>query len=164
MYHGSAKINLSLESTALDEEAGFSTSKLVYVDFFGESIHSVCMNGCQLKSHQYHFSDNKVHFESLADLMNGPGDELILEFKFSAKLNEIVNKGDYATGSLSRLVDGQDGKVYIYSQSEDGHTKPWFPCFYQLGMRASLKLQVLAPAIDWHCVGNGSSESVTIVD
>ena len=164
MYHGSVKINLSLDSTALDEEAGFSAAKLMQVDFFGESIHSVCLNGNQLGDHQYSFSENKVRFESVTDLTNGPGDELILEFKFSAKLNEIVKKGDYTTSSLSRLVDAQDGKVYIYSQSEDGRTKPWFPCFYQQGMRASLKLKVMVPEIDWHCVTNGSLESVSLVD
>lgn len=74
---------------------------------------------------------------------------------------EIQYVADYSregTG-LHRFVDPKTNEVFLYTQFEPFDANRFFPCFDQPDLRASLTLDVTAPA-SWHVISNTLEKEV----
>ena len=60
---------------------------------------------------------------------------------------------------LSRTVDREDGRTYLYAMSFLDAAPRWFACFDQPDLKAQVRLRVRAPA-GWTVLGNGPAQRI----
>lgn len=107
-----------------------------FVDFIGESVESVTLNG-QVQPAAY--AQGRVSVTGLA-----ADNELVIE-----ATGRYTNTGE----GLHRFVDPVDGEVYLYSQFEVPDSRRMYPVFEQPDLKASFTFTVTAPA-HWQVVSN----------
>lgn len=147
-YLGQAKIKFSLNAVSRQE-----LEKGLFLDFHGESISELSINGTLVPLTEIHFNKHRIHLGELASQLHAEAPNTV-SIKFE---NSFVNN----SSGLHRFQDPKDGEVYIYSHLEPFNCNRWFPCFDQPSIRAPIKLAVCAPRADWEVVANGKLESKT---
>jgi aminopeptidase N len=109
-----------------------------FVDFVGESVGSVTLNGTPLDPTEQ-YADSRITLPGLA------ADNVVT----------IEATGLYTnTGEgLHRFVDPVDNEVYLYSQFEVADSRRMYPVFEQPDLKATYAFTVTAPA-HWQIVSN----------
>ena len=154
-FMGRANIHFHLGgSDASPLETKQTIKKDLFLDFHGEEINEVQINGVNVPLGKVAFRKHRIYIAEDVDLLD-PHAINTVTIKFT---NSYVNN----SAGLHRSVDAKDGNVYIYSHLEPFNCHRWFPCFDQPSIRAPLNLQVITPKdIEWKVVGNAQKEAVT---
>ena len=116
-------------------EPGAST----FVDFIGDSVHSVFLNGKGLP---------------VADVVDGS--RIRLENLQPENQVTITGTALYSTSGegMHRFVDPADGQCYLYTQYEPADARRVFANFEQPDLKAEFTFHVMAPS-DWQGSSNG---------
>ncbi len=109
-----------------------------WVDFVGDSVQQVVLNGLELDPGRC-WSDSRIALAELAS-----DNELVVHAH-----GEYTNSGE----GIHRFVDPVDGEVYLYSQFEVSDTRRAFAAFDQPDLKASFSFTVRAPE-HWTVVSN----------
>jgi aminopeptidase N len=134
-------------------------AQIVALDFEGGQIESIGINGTpvNLTDKNSHFKarydGHRIYFHT-SELNPSGANRIAIAFtqKFSTD-----GRG------LHRFKDPEDGKVYLYTQSEPYDAHLIFPCFDQPDLKASYELTVEAPP-EWQIVSNTMERDVSTVD
>ncbi len=118
-----------------------------FVDFIGESVDAVELNGRELDVAGI-FEDHRIRLEDLAE------DNTVT----IRATGTYMNTGE----GLHRFVDPVDGEVYLYTQFEVPDSRRMYPVFEQPDLKASFTLTVTAPA-HWQVIGNSPTPEPTPV-
>ena len=102
-----------------------------FIDFVGESVESVVLNGRRLDPATA-WADSRIALSGLA-----AENELVVE---ATALYTNTGEG------MHRFVDPVDGEVYLYSQFEVADTRRVFAVFEQPDLKATFAFSVTAPA------------------
>ena len=102
-----------------------------FLDFVGESVESVTLNGVALDP-ATHWADSRIALPGLA-----AKNELVVE---ATALYTNTGEG------MHRFVDPVDGEVYLYSQFEVADARRVFAVFEQPDLKATFTYSVTAPA------------------
>ena len=102
-----------------------------FVDFIGESVQSITLNGATLDP-ETHFSDSRIVLPSLAA-------ENVVRIEATGR---YMNTGE----GLHRFVDPVDDEVYLYTQFEVADSRRMYPVFEQPDLKATFTFTVTAPA------------------
>ncbi len=115
-----------------------STVDSTFVDFAGEELVSVVLNGRPL---------DPATWQRARIPLSGLQTENVLE---------IEGRMAYSSDGegLHRHVDPANGRTYLYAMSFLDAAPRWFACFDQPDLKARYSLDVSAPA-DWTVLGNG---------
>ncbi len=116
-----------------------------FVDFIGESVDAVELNGTPLDPAEV-YADHRVRLEGLAE------DNTVT----ISATGTYMNTGE----GLHRFVDPVDGEVYLYSQFEVPDSRRMYPVFEQPDIKASFALTVTAPA-HWEVISNSPTPEPT---
>ena len=116
-----------------------------FVDFIGESVDEVVLNGTSLDPAEL-FTDSRIRIPGLA-----ADNELTI--RATAR---YTNTGE----GLHRFVDPVDGEVYLYSQFEVPDSRRMYPVFEQPDLKATFQFTVTAPA-HWQIVSNAVTPEPT---
>ncbi|WP_426183437.1 aminopeptidase N [Microbacterium sp. TWP3-1-2b2] len=118
-----------------------ATSPVTWVDFIGESVGRVTVNGV----------DARVEYDGARVAVTGLS---------ASNTVEIEATGVYSRSGegLHRFVDPVDGETYLYTQYEPADSRRVMACFEQPDMKASYTFIVHAPA-GWHVLSNQSAAS-----
>ncbi len=123
--------------TIIDFEAR-EPGRALWLDLLSADVESVEHNGCRL------------------DPPSVVGPERIMLSAVAYRNRVIVHStqraGDQAAG-LCRSVDPVDGEIYAWTQFQPFDARRMLPCFDQPDLRATFRVEVLAPR-DWICVSN----------
>jgi aminopeptidase N len=116
-------------------EPGAST----FVDFIGDSVHSVFLNGKGLP---------------VADVVDGS--RIRLENLQPENQVTVTGTALYSTSGegMHRFVDPADGQCYLYTQYEPADARRVFANFEQPDLKAEFTFHVMAPS-DWQVSSNG---------
>ena len=115
-----------------------SPGSATFVDFIGESVRSVTLNGTALDAAGL-FGDSRIAVPDLAA-------ENVLRIEATGLL---TNTGE----GLHRFVDPVDDEAYLYTQFEVADSRRMFPVFEQPDLKARFAFTVTAPA-HWQIVSN----------
>ncbi|HCE60812.1 MAG TPA: aminopeptidase N, partial [Janibacter terrae] len=118
-----------------------------FVDFIGESVESVELNGVQLDATDL-FADHRIRLDDLAE-------DNVVTIRATGR---YMHTGE----GLHRFVDPVDGEVYLYTQFEVPDSRRMYPVFEQPDLKASFTLTVTAPA-HWQVIGNSPTPEPTPV-
>lgn len=148
------QVRLDLRTAVDQPEAGFrSETQIVFdaadggetfLDFVGLSVDRVLLNGTELKSEDIAYDGARIRLSGL-----------------TARNQVLVNATAAYSRSgegMHRYVDPQDGKIYLYTQSEPADARRVFANFEQPDLKAHYRFEVIAPS-HWHVAGNGAEES-----
>ncbi len=146
----SYRITLDLRSAGDPASAVFPTQSIIefrseagaetFVDFVGESVTEVVLNGLPLDAERA-YDGARVHLTGLAEHNR-------LEVSGLARYSR--------TGEgLHRFVDPADGLTYLYTQCEPADARRYFANFEQPDLKATFSFSVIAPA-DWVVSANGA--------
>ena len=102
-----------------------------FIDFVGESVESVTLNGVSLDP-ATHWADSRIALPGLA-----AENELVID-----GTGLYTNTGE----GMHRFVDPVDGEVYLYSQFEVADARRVFAVFEQPDLKATFAFTVTAPA------------------
>ena len=119
-----------------------------FVDFIGESVESVELNGAELDPATV-YADHRIRLDDLA------GDNTVT----IRATGTYMNTGE----GLHRFVDPVDGEVYLYTQFEVPDSRRMYPVFEQPDLKASFTLTVTAPA-HWQVISNSPTPEPTPVE
>ena len=136
-FSGAVRIDYSLKKVVRD----------LTVDFPGGSIDRITVNGRDVEP------DYNDFFITVS------GEDL----RVGSNVIEIGYTQKYGTAGygLSRFIDQEDGRTYLYSDLWPYYANRLFPCFDQPDLRATYELSVTVPA-DW--VVSSSTREVAIED
>ncbi len=109
-----------------------------FVDFIGESVQSITLNGTSLDP-TGRFADSRIAVSGLAA-------ENVLRIEATGL---FTNTGE----GLHRFVDPVDDEVYLYTQFEVADSRRMYPVFEQPDLKARFAFTVTAPA-HWEIVSN----------
>ncbi|MFL5812515.1 MAG: aminopeptidase N [Bdellovibrionia bacterium] len=134
-------------------------AQIVALDFEGGQIESIGINGTPINlteknSHiKTRYDGHRIYFHT-SELLASGANRIAIAFtqKFSAD-----GRG------FHRFKDPEDGKVYLYTNSEPYDAHLIFPCFDQPDLKASYELTVEAPP-EWQIVSNTLERDVSTVD
>jgi aminopeptidase N len=109
-----------------------------FLDLIAPAVHSVRLNDIDLDPSEV-FVDSRIHLDQLE----------------ASNVVEVVAECAYMTTGegLHRFVDPVDGEVYLYTQFEVADARRVYPVFEQPDLKASFKLNVIAPP-HWTVVSN----------
>jgi aminopeptidase N len=138
IYSGSAVITFSV--TSLDDP--------LFIDWKGMQVTALTVNGRDV---QPDVRDNRIWLDG--SLLT-PHTSVCVEYR-----NEFDSTGD----GFHRFVDPEDGSVYVYSNFQPFAAHRLFPCFDQPDLKATFRLDVIAPA-DWAIVSASLAESTEPAD
>jgi len=110
---------------------GASEGAETFLDFVGESVESVVLNGVALDPATA-WADSRIALTGLA-----AENEVVVE---ATALYTNTGEG------MHRFVDPVDGEVYLYSQFEVADTRRVFAVFEQPDLKATFAFSVTAPA------------------
>jgi aminopeptidase N len=128
----------SFETTSTITFTCSSPGSATFVDFIGESVQSVTLNGAALDPAGL-FADSRIAVPALAA-------DNVLRIEATAG---FTNTGE----GLHRFVDPVDDEVYLYSQFEVADSRRMYPVFEQPDLKATYTFTVTAPA-HWEVVSN----------
>lgn len=149
------RVELDLRRARDESQQGFRTSTTLrfdstasdtWIDFIGESVDSVTVNG----------TAQSVEYDGARIAITG----------LAASNTVIIDAiGVYSRSGegLHRFVDPVDGETYLYTQYEPADSRRVMACFEQPDMKASYTFVVHAPA-GWHVLSNQSVRSVSETD
>src|SRR5699024_8790964 len=109
-----------------------------FVDFIGESVEEVELNGTALDPAEV-FADHRIRLEGLAE-------DNVVTIRATGT---YMNTGE----GLHRFVDPVDDEVYLYSQFEVPDSRRMYPVFEQPDLKATFAFTVTAPA-HWQVISN----------
>jgi aminopeptidase N len=115
-----------------------SEGEQTFVDFVGESVEEIVLNGESLNPLE-HYADSRVRLPRLA------ADNVVT----IRATGLYTNTGE----GLHRFVDPVDDEVYLYSQFEVPDSRRMYPVFEQPDLKASFAFTVTAPE-HWQVVSN----------
>ena len=119
-----------------------------FVDFIGESVEEVLLNGTALDPAEV-FVDHRIQLDGLAE-------DNTVTIRATGR---YMNTGE----GLHRFVDPVDGEVYLYTQFEVPDSRRMYPVFEQPDLKASFTLTVTAPA-HWQVISNSPTPEPVPVD
>ncbi|PFG30057.1 aminopeptidase N [Paramicrobacterium agarici] len=130
-------------TTTLEFDADLERGGATWVDFIGESIESVTLNGVDVP---VQYDGARIQVAGLA----------------ASNSLTIVARGVYSRSGegMHRFVDPVDGETYLYTQYEPADSRRVMACFEQPDMKARFTFTVHAPA-GWQVLSNQSSVSST---
>lgn len=142
-----ARVELDLRGARDQERSGFvTTTTLVFdatesetwVDFIGESVHSVVVNGVE-------------------QLVSYDGARITISGLAESNTVVIAATGAYSRSGegLHRFVDPVDDETYLYTQYEPADSRRVMACFEQPDMKAAFTFVVHSPS-GWHVLSNQS--------
>lgn len=106
-----------------------STQPEVFVDYLGESVQSVTVNGVEVPSL---FDGSRIGFAVPV------GEEVSVGFATTSRYSR--------TGQgLHRFVDPADGNTYLYSHVEPSDARRIYPCFDQPDLKATFSISMTTP-------------------
>ncbi|WP_415855030.1 aminopeptidase N, partial [Sinomonas sp. G460-2] len=146
----SYRITLDLRSAEDPASTAFATESIIefraerdaetFVDFAGEAVTGLVLNGRTLNEAQAH-DGARIRLTGLAEHNR-------LEVSGLARYSR--------TGEgLHRFVDPADGRTYLYTQCEPADARRYFANFEQPDLKATFAFSVFAPA-DWVVSANGA--------
>lgn len=109
-----------------------------FIDFIGESVESITLNGTSLDPATA-FAGARITLPDLA-----ANNELVID-----ATGRYMNTGE----GLHRFVDPTDDEAYLYTQFEVADSRRMFPVFEQPDLKASFTFTVTAPD-HWQLVSN----------
>ena len=130
-FHGQSKITFDLTEV----------SDKIFVDYRGEKILSLSVNGNQIISGNP-FRDHRIYFDK-QHLVSGAN---------SVEIRYISNYVKDCEG-VQVFTDKDDNEEYVYSNHEPFNAHKGFPCFDQPDIKASYTFLVVAPRA-WIVVAN----------
>jgi len=113
----------------------------IYVDYRGEKVHSLGVNGTEVTSGNP-FHDHRVYFAK-EHLKEGSNTAII---RFTTRYVRDCEGANY-------FKDNDDGEEYIYTDCEPANQHKIFPCFDQPDIKASYTLLAVVPK-GWHVFAN----------
>lgn len=130
-----------ITKVSFDCKHPLSTDYAFHLDFAGDEIYSISVNGCCITK-GYKFGKHKLPI---------PVDKL----KAKGNIVEIAYTNKYSRNGcgLHSYVDPADNEQYLYSQFESPYCHTFMPCFDQPSLKATLTLTVLAPE-NWIVIAN----------
>ncbi|MCW4460050.1 aminopeptidase N [Microbacterium sp. MPKO10] len=125
-----------LTTTTLEFDADLSQGDSTWVDFIGENVEKVTLNG---KGLPVQYDGARIQIAGLA----------------ASNSLTIVGNGVYSRSGegLHRFVDPVDGETYLYTQYEPADSRRVMACFEQPDMKARFTFTVHAPA-GWQVLSN----------
>ena len=120
------------------------------LDFHGQQISNLSINGKSMARQDVRFHEHKVRLQGNA---NWKSTGNVVEFEFK---NSYVDN----SAGLHFYKDPKDQRVYIFSHLEPFFCHRFFPCFDQPSIRASIKLSVVVPSSEWNVIANGEETDV----
>ena len=119
-----------------------------FLDFIGEGVHSVFLNGKGLR---------------VEDVVDGSRIRLAnLQAENQVTVTGIAAYSKSGEG-LHRFLDPADGQVYLYTQYEPADARRVFANFEQPDLKAEFTFHVMAPA-QWEVVSNGTEAHRTALE
>lgn len=118
-------------------------------DFHRGKIDSIYING-EEKSVEY----KEGFFTISSNLLKLENN--IVEINYSHPYSHSGN-------GLHQFKDPEDGETYLYSQFESFHANQMFPCFDQPDLKATYKLEVIAPS-KWKVISSTLATSIETKD
>ena len=118
-----------------------ATSDNIFVDYRGEKVHTLTINGKDVSSGNP-FHDHRVYFakEHLAEGKNE------VSIRFTTKIVRDCQGVNY-------FLDNDDGEEYMYSDCEPFHCHKIFPCFDQPDLKAKYTFLCVVSK-DWKVFAN----------
>ncbi len=147
-------VSVDLRDAANPDVPGFTSQSIIdftcsepggstFLDFISGGVHSVTLNGRQLK---------------VSDVVDGPRIHLTgLEAENQVC---VIGTALYSRSGegMHRFVDPADGQTYLYTQYEPADSRRVFANFEQPDLKASFTFHVTAPA-EWKVGSNGPEVS-----
>ena len=99
---------------------GTDQEKDIFLDFEGESIKSLKINGEDIAADQIKFDRHMISLDS--EKLKVGDDENTIDIEFT---NTYVNN----SAGLHRYQDPEDKEIYLYTHLEPYFCHRWFPCF-----------------------------------
>ena len=122
--------------------AGAST----FVDFLGESVHSIELNGTHL--------DPATHYDGARVTLPDLAAQNVVRIQ---AVGRYMNTGE----GVHRFVDPTDGEVYLYTQFEVADSRRAFPVFEQPDLKTRFSFTITAPAA-WEVLSNEPTPEPTV--
>ncbi|WP_166997104.1 aminopeptidase N [Paramicrobacterium fandaimingii] len=128
-----------LTTTTLEFDADLSLADSTWVDFIGENVEQVTLNG---ENVPVQYDGARIQIAGLA----------------ASNSLTITANGVYSRSGegLHRFVDPADGETYLYTQYEPADSRRVIACFEQPDMKARFTFTVHAPT-GWHVLSNQSA-------
>jgi len=132
-----------------DLEAGSDDgSAQTFVDFIGQSVEEIVLNGDSLDP-ATHFADSRITLPGLA-----------AENTVTIRATGLyTNTGE----GLHRFVDPVDDEVYLYSQFEVPDSRRMYPVFEQPDLKGTFQFTVTAPA-HWKVISNAPDPEPEVLE
>ncbi len=119
-----------------------------FVDFLGEAVLSIDLNGVALDPAD-HFDGSRVSLPDLA----------VNNVVLIAAVGRYMNTGE----GVHRFVDPADGETYLYTQFEVADSRRAFPVFEQPDLKAAFEFTITAPA-QWQVLSNEPTPEPSVHD
>jgi aminopeptidase N len=120
----------------------------LFLNFKGESLSSVRINGKKISAKENVFNGNKIHLpKKYLEENNG------VDIRYTG----TYRKDGYG---LHHYVDADDGETYLYTQFETFHASKCFPCFDQPDIKATMKFRSFSPG-EWKVISNRFESETT---
>ena len=117
-----------------------SKSEQIFLDYLGESVESVTINGNPVPWEQ---KGGRIVLDVPAGLVGRP-----------IALHVCAHSRYSRSGQgLHRFTDPQDGNTYLYSHSEPSDARRIFPCFDQPDLKAQCTVRMTVPQ-GWVALSN----------
>ncbi|QPZ38013.1 aminopeptidase N [Paramicrobacterium chengjingii] len=128
-----------LTTTTLEFDADLSLADSTWIDFIGDKVEQVTLNGTSLP---VRYDGARIQVAGLA----------------ASNSLTIVGNGVYSRSGegLHRFVDPVDGETYLYTQYEPADSRRVMACFEQPDMKARFTFTVHAPD-GWQVLSNQSA-------
>lgn len=143
-YDVTLDLTVSEETFATTSTITFSATTPgaeTFVDFIGESVDSVTLNGTTLSPGEL-YADSRLRVPGLAE--------------HNVLTIEATGRYMHTGEGLHRFVDPVDGEVYLYTQFEVPDSRRMYPVFEQPDLKASFTFDVTAPA-HWVLISNSAT-------
>ncbi|SEB65831.1 aminopeptidase N [Paramicrobacterium humi] len=128
-------------TTTLTFDADLARGDATWVDFIGEAVHRVTLNGAE---QPVRYDGARVQIAGLA----------------ASNVLTIEATGAYSRSGegLHRFVDPVDGETYLYTQYEPADSRRVMACFEQPDLKAAYTFVVHAPA-GWQVLSNQQGQA-----
>ncbi|MFC5370119.1 aminopeptidase N [Arcanobacterium bovis] len=151
LFINSYQINLDVSEATSDSTTFQTHSRItfsqnkscaIFVDFIGDSVQSVTLDGTAL---DFQFDGARIHLGEV-----DAGEHIV----------EVTATGIYSTSGegLHRFKDPLDQQTYLYTQFEPADARRVFPNFEQPDLKATFDISISAP-VSWTVLSNGEQIS-----
>ena len=119
----------------INEKYSWSENEEIFVDYRGEKIHSLVVNGTQITSGEP-FHDHRIFIKrSNPDLK--PVDNIVAVRFTSRYVRDCAG--------VQYFQDKEDKEEYLYSESEPFNQHKAFPCFDQPDLKGEITFMAVVP-------------------